>query len=90
MTENVITFTNWKEKKQEWEENNSLQEYYQLLSFDQLIGESRELRKMITKGKNINALSLQTKLIFDEIQNRMISSSQKVDVQRLGDQVQTL
>ncbi len=71
---NITSLVSWKKEKKQ---KTDLQTYYQLLSFQQLIGESRQLRKKLISEKLTSELSLHTKLIFDEIQNRMISSDQK-------------
>lgn len=81
MNENLITIDRWKEKKEHLEVEAQTKEYYQLLSFDQLISESKDLRNKIAKGATVINLALQTQLIFDELQNRMINSEQKDAVQ---------
>ena len=80
MNENLITIDHWKTKKESFKLESQSKEYYQRLSFDQLISESKLLRKQIAVGKKIDNLSLQTKLIFDEIQDRMVTSIQKEEV----------
>ena len=89
MNENLIMINRWKEKKNCHLTEVQTKEYFQLLSFDQLISESKDLRNRIAKAKyeSINPLSIQTKLIFDEIQNRMISSQQKDAVQEFQQSV---
>lgn len=87
MNENLIAIDQWKEKKNYFELVSQTKEYYQLLSFDQLISESKDLRNKISRGSAVENLGIKTKFIFDEIQNRMINSEQKDAVQTFQETV---
>ncbi len=81
MNENIITIKQWQEKRESNKSASLTKDYYELLSFDQLISESKHLRKLIVLNNNSNQLSLKIKFLFDEIQHRMISSKQKSSVE---------
>jgi hypothetical protein len=76
----VTQLDSWKERKHLMAKEVGLKEYYNLLDFTQLINESKQLRKKLAAGEFIQDMPLHTKLIFDEIQNRMVGSQQKEEV----------
>jgi hypothetical protein len=76
----IASLDSWKARKHLMAKEVSLKEYYNLLDFTQLINESKQLRKKLAAGEFIQDMPLHTKLIFDEIQNRMVGSQQKEEV----------
>lgn len=69
---NIIHINQWNHQLKLREDRQSLSRYYRLLSFHELIGESKELVREIKNNKDYcQLLTLKSKLILKEFSSRV-------------------